>query len=54
MRERTPIFLGVVLFALALVSMSMYTVDKPIDSAAATAFCAASAASMTPTRNISV
>lgn len=28
MRERTPIFLGVVLFALALVSMSMYTVDK--------------------------
>lgn len=28
MRERTPIFLGVVLFALALVSMSMFTVDK--------------------------
>ncbi|MEZ5609859.1 MAG: protease modulator HflC [Rhodocyclaceae bacterium] len=28
MRERTPIFLGVVLFALAIVSMSMYTVDK--------------------------
>ncbi|KAA3654765.1 MAG: protease modulator HflC [Proteobacteria bacterium] len=28
MRERTPILLGVVLFALALVSMSMYTVDK--------------------------
>ncbi|TVT77201.1 MAG: protease modulator HflC [Denitromonas halophila] len=28
MRERTPILLGAVLFALALVSMSMFTVDK--------------------------
>ena len=28
MRDRMPIFLGVVLFALALLSMSMFTVDK--------------------------
>ncbi|MCZ4303828.1 protease modulator HflC [Zoogloeaceae bacterium G21618-S1] len=28
MRERTPILLGAVLFALAIVSMSMFTVDK--------------------------
>ncbi|WP_227817995.1 protease modulator HflC [Nitrogeniibacter aestuarii] len=28
MRDRTPIILGVVLFALAVVSMSMFTVDK--------------------------
>lgn len=28
MRDRTPVILGVVLFALAIVSMSMYTVDK--------------------------
>ncbi len=28
MRERTPILLGAVLFAVALVSMSMFTVDK--------------------------
>jgi len=28
MRDRTPILLGVILFALAVLSMSMYTVDK--------------------------
>jgi len=28
MRDRTPVILGVVLFALAVVSMSMFTVDK--------------------------
>lgn len=28
MRDRTPIILGVILFALAVVSMSMFTVDK--------------------------